>query len=104
MQILPERLRGGGVAFHLRNVEERLRRFAGVFFLAPPSSPLSLLSFRWRRIGRSGGGLRNGLGRGRLAGRSWGDWSVHGLVGRCVARWMSVHHVLKVAAGEVLEV
>lgn len=57
-----------------------------------------LLSVRWRRIGRSGGGLSYGLGRDRSAGRSWGDWSAHGLAGRCVARWMSVHHVLKVAA------
>ena len=98
LEILPGRLRRGGVALCLWNGEEKLRRFAGVLFLAPPSSPLSLLSGRWRRIGRSGDGLSNGLGRGRSAGRSWGDWSSHGLAGRCVARWMSVPHVLKVAA------
>lgn len=91
-------LRRGGVAFRLWNGEERLRRFAGVLFLAPPSSPPSLLSVRWRGIGRSGRGLSNGLGWGRPAGRSRGDWSTPGLAGRCVTVWMSVRHVLKVAA------
>lgn len=66
--------------------EERLRRFAGVLFLAPPSSLPSLLSVRWRRIGRSGCDLSRGVGRARSAGRSWGDWSVRGLAGRCVTR------------------
>lgn len=85
------------MAFRLWNGEERLRRFAGVLFLAPPSSSPSLLSVRWRRIGGSGGGLSNGLGWGRSAGRSRGDWSALGLAGRCVTGWMSVH-VLKVEA------
>lgn len=78
--------------------EERLRRFAGVLFLAPPSSPRSLLSVRRRRMGRSGCDLSRGLGRGKSAGRSWGDWSALGLAGRCVTRWVSVRHVPKVAA------
>lgn len=85
------------MAFRRWNGEERLRRFAGVLFLAPPSSPPSLLSVRWRRLGKKWRWSQQRLGVGQVSWEESGDWSALGLAGRCVTGWMSVH-VLKVEA------